>query len=208
MDAFRTWCFAKAAGARYGDVADALDVTRPISEEEHLRRFYNASLVLYWQAERVRQKGISWRDFCVGCSAWAFRSDASTVEDRFRVFYGMNTKVREDGRNICAEPIAINEALGRAYTRIVGLVVVGSTQPDEHGTTPKTLRPCKHCRVLMARHPLIRTDTLILCAHPPPLKGPEPEEWCQIPHELFTFKELLAEYGEEGMLIQKAAQRL
>lgn len=206
MDDFRTWCFIKASGARGPDVLDALDVTRHISEAEHLRRFQNVALALYWQAERVRAQGRSWRNFHVGSGAWAYRSDASTVADRFQAFFGMNSKAQHDGRNICAEPIAIDGAATRGYTRIVGIVVVGEAQEDERGQTPRTLRPCAHCRRFMASHPLVRPDTLILCANPPKAGHAEPEEWFDIVHELFTFKELLALYGEEGLLIQKAAQ--
>jgi cytidine deaminase len=170
-----------------------LDPTRPVSRKDQLRRFLNASYALYWQAERVRKQGISWRNFCVGCSVWAFRKDASTYEDRWRVFYGMNTKVKEDSRNICAEPVPMGASLASGYTEIIGMVVVGNPQADEQGHTPKTLRPCVHCRLLMKHHPLIRPHTIIITAHPP---IGEPESFDEITHEMHTFKELLQEYGE------------
>ncbi len=180
----------------YSHLASVLDPARDIHEEEHQRRFTNASYALYWQAVRVREMGISWRGFTVGSAAWAFRDDASTIADRFRWFYGMNTKPEETGRNICAEPISLNAALAANYTRVVGLLVIGRTQKDEHGVEHVTLRPCKHCRALMKHHPLVRHDTVIICAQPPDPEKPPAENWSEIVHERFTFAELLAEYGE------------
>lgn len=170
-----------------------LDPRRPISREEQLERFSNALFALYWQAERVRRLGISWRNFCVGCAVWAFREDASTYEDRWRAFCGMNTKVLEGSRNICAEPIPLNFALSRCYTEIIGMVVVGNTQPEPNGNTPPTLRPCPHCRLLMKHHPLIKPHTIIVTALPPP---GEIDSLGEVTHEIFTFEELLKEYGE------------
>lgn len=193
-------------GTKYEHLKEILDPVRPISEAEHIQRFESASWALYWQAERARILGISWRNFCVGCAVWAFRKDASTIEDRFRVFYGMNTKVAENSRNICAEPVPMGAALASAYTKIIGLVVVGNPQADERGETPLTLRPCAHCRELMRHHPLIKPDTYIVCAHPPSGGKPEPESWDQVPHEVFTFEELLAQYGEKLLQSQESAQ--
>ncbi len=169
--------------------------TRIISREEQLRRFNNALFPLYYQAVRVREQGMSWRQFNVGCAIWAFREDASTHSDRWRVFYGMNSKILEGSRNICAEPIPLGAALASAYTEVIGVVIVGQTQEDERGITPLTLRPCAHCRLLMKNHPLIKPHTLVVTAHPPP-EGREIDCISEVPHEVFTFEELLREYDE------------
>lgn len=76
-------------------VEEILDPARAVSREEQLHRFGSAAYTLYWQAERVRKLGISWRNFCVGCAMWAYRKDASLIEDKWRAFCGMNTKVEQ-----------------------------------------------------------------------------------------------------------------
>ena len=169
---------------------DPLDPKRPVSRPEQIHRFISASNALYWQAERSRARGISWRNFCVGCAVWAFREDASWAPDRWRYFYGMNTKVEENSRNICAEPIALNAALGFACTEVVGLIVVGNPREQD---SSMTLRPCEHCRLLMKSHPLVKLDTIVVCALPP---SEQTESLNDIGHEAFTFEELLREYGE------------
>lgn len=168
-----------------------LDPSRPVSHEEQIHKFTNAMYALYWQAERVRHRALSWRNFCVGCAVWSFRADVSTHEDRWKWHYGMNTKVEEGSRNICAEPIPINAAYAEGRTEIVGLIVVG--MPREQDTT-KTLRPCEHCRLLMKKHPLITPQTIIVSALPPV----EPVESMEdVVHEIHTFEQLLVEYGEQ-----------
>ena len=175
------------------EIQNRLDPTRPISHEEQLARFLNALDALYFQAEEARQLGQSWRNFLVGSAVWAFREDASTYEDRWRWFYGMNRKVNETSRNICAEPVAIEAALARRSTEIIGMVVVGNSRQEDDGSTPLTLPPCPHCRFLMKHHPLMRPHTIIVTAHPP---GPETESISDVVHEIRTFEELLRDHGE------------
>lgn len=169
--------------------------SRPVSHEEQVYKFNNALFPLYFQAERVRHRALSWRNFCVGCAVWSFRADASTYEDRWAWHYGMNTKVEEGSRNICAEPIPINAAYAAGRTEIIGMVVVGL--PREQDTT-KTLRPCEHCRLLMKKHPLITPRTIIVSALPPQKPLEEIETMADIEHEVHTFEGLLKEYGESG----------
>ena len=184
--------FSAGAGMTPAQFEHYLDPTRPIGREEQLHRFRSAIFTLYWQAERVRKLGISWRNFYVGCAMWAFREDASTYDARWRVFYGMNTKVDENGRNICAEPIPLNAAFASAYTEIIGMVVIGEAQEDNKGKH-LTLRPCMHCRQLMKNHPLIKPETIIITALPPP---GEIDSLGEVPHEIHTFRELLELYDE------------
>jgi cytidine deaminase len=169
------------------------DPRRLIEREENERKFRQATYALYWQAERARKLGISWRNFCVGCCVYAFKQDVVIFGDHWRAFYGMNTKVAENSRNVCAEPVTLGAAYGTGYEEIIGMVIVGQPQPDERGETPLTLRPCTHCRTLMKAHPLITPQTIIVTAHPPPF---EFDHMDQVTHETHTFGELLALYGE------------
>lgn len=171
-------------------IEERLNPAREISRVEQIHRFANGAYTLYWQAERTRKLGISWRNFCVGCAMWAFREDASSVEQRWACFCGMNTKIRQDSRNICAEPVPLNIAYSKCYTEIIGMVIVGV--PREEDTSP-TLRPCEHCRVLMKHHPLVTPDTIVVTALPP--QGSE-QSFDDIRYELFSFESLLKEYGE------------
>ena len=166
---------------------------RETGRDEQLERFGNAAYALYWQAERSRARGRSYRDFRVGCGVFAYRADLPLGEGRFRAFYGMNSKAEKDGRNICAEPVALDAANALGYTDAVGIVVIGQTQEDERGRTPRTLRPCAHCRAFMRHSPLVKPDTLVVTALPPPSSK---AEWEDIPHEVFTFQDLCLEYGE------------
>jgi cytidine deaminase len=170
-----------------------LNPRRGVSRAEQLRRFSSAAFTLYWRAEHARKRGLSWRNFCVGCAVWAFRKDAYYVERRWWCFTGMNTKVEENSRNICAEPVALGAALASEYTEIIGMVVVGQPQADESGKTHPTLRPCAHCRLLMKNHPLITPRTIIVTATPPPR---EIDSLAEVPYEVHTFQKLLEEYGE------------
>ena len=185
--------FCAGSNITAAELSHRLDPKRPIGREEQLSRFGTALYALYWQAERARKLGISWRNFCVGCSMYAFREDAYNYEDRWRVFYGMNTKIAEGARNICAEPVPLGAAYASAYSEIIGMVIVGEPQADENGHNYLTLRPCSHCRLLMKNHPLIRPETIIVTAHPP---IGEVESLDEVVHEAFTFQELLVAYGE------------
>lgn len=173
---------------------ERFDPARPIGRNEQIRRFGSALNALYWQAEYARRElAISYRHFCVGCAVWAFREDASLYTDRWRWFYGMNTKIRQDSRNICAEPIALGSALARRSTEVIGVVVVGLTQEDERGKTTPTLRPCKECRLFMRNLPIVTPDTIIVTAHPPPEGIDDIRETT---HEVHSFHELSALYDE------------
>lgn len=170
------------------------DPNRLIDREENLQRFYEAIYTLYWQAQDTREKGISWRNFLVGSSMYAFRQDVYEYSAHWKVFRGMNTKVKEDSRNVCAEPISLNAAMSEGYNWIVGMVIVGFPQKDDKDILHLTLRPCSHCRMLMKNHPLITPETIIVTANPPPVGSEEKE--VEIVHEIHTFAELLKAYCE------------
>ncbi len=167
------------------------DPHRPIRREEQLARFHGAMYALYWQAVRSRARARSYRHFCVGCAVFAYREDLAIDGGRFRAFYGLNSKASQESRNICAEPVALDSAASLGYTDALGIIVVGNTQEDERGKTPPTLRPCQHCRAFMQHSPLVKPDTVIITALPPPHEEAELEE---IVFEEHSFKELLALY--------------
>lgn len=169
------------------------DFDRPIGPEERYLRFLDAAYTIYWQAERSRSRARSWRGYRVGCGAYAYRSDLPYC-DRFRASYGINSKTAEDGRNVCAEPVAIDSVAAFGYEEIVGMVIIAEPQEEESGDAPKTRRPCPHCRAFMRSSPLVKPETIIVTALPPPHQE---AEWDEIVHEIHTFRELCALYGEE-----------
>jgi cytidine deaminase len=171
-----------------------LDPRRIILWEENERRFRSNLWVYYWLAVAARGKGISWRNFQVGSALCAFRQRVVNFQDHWQIFAGMNLKFAETERNTCSEQVAVGSAHASRFSSIVGMVIVGVPQADEKGIIHKTLRPCAHCRKFLRRNPLIRKETIIVTAHPPSHK--DVESWDEIPHEIFTFGELLKEYGE------------
>lgn len=166
--------------------------TQPVSRQEKLLRLNGAWETLYWQAVKARNLVTQqYRGFRVGCAVLAFRDDLSIMDGRWRIFSGMNAKVSQVARATCAEPIAIGNAYARGYRQIIGIVVVGQPQQDEHsGLTPLTLHPCHHCRQIMRGHPLIGGFTRVLTAHPP-IDGQE-----ELPQELHSLRRLLKIHNE------------
>ena len=179
--------------AEQGFALSQFDSDRPIDPEERRVRFMGAAYAIYWQTERSRSRARSWRHYRVGCGAYAYRGDLPYSE-RFRASYGINSKTAEDGRNVCAEPVAIDSAAAFGYEEIVGLVTIAEPQEEEDGSMPETRRPCAHCREFMRNSPLVTPETIIITALPPPH---ETAEWHEIIHEIHTFRELCALYGEE-----------
>ena len=190
---------ARLRRSLFGTDADQREALRrfdpdpPTDRDEREWRFLNAAYALYWQTERARLRGRSYRNFCVGCGVYAYRPDLPLDDGRFRAFYGMNSKSAQDARNICAEPVAIDSATALGYTEAIGIIVIGNTQEDEHGNTPPTLRPCMHCRRFLRNSPIVKPETLVVTALPPP----HPEaEWDEITHEVRTVADLMILYGE------------
>ena len=170
-----------------------LDPRRPISRREQLDRFHSALEPLYWQAVRVRNIARSYRNFRVGCAVYAYREDAGTLQGRWRVFYGMNTKVDETSRPVCAEPIAIQAAYSAGCSEILGIIVVGEPQLDIHSKLEcPTLHPCHECRVFMKNHPIIPRHVRIFTALPPVESDPPEGKW----NELQTLNQILRLHGE------------
>ena len=170
---------------------ELLDPRREVSRTEQMMRFEHALLPLYWQAVRVQQRGISHRNFCVACAVWAFREDASSFASRWKWFFGVNSKVLSDSRNTCAEPVALTSAHTEFYSEVPGMLIVGETQADEDGIVYPTLRPCKHCRLLLQNHPLVTPETIIVTAR---LPHKIIATFSDTIHEIHTLAELLEAY--------------
>lgn len=161
------------------------DPLRSVGRMEQMQRLRESWEVLYWQALRARNMATSYRDFKVGCALLAFREDASDYASRWKVFYGMNTKIESDSRPVCAEPIALLAARAADYTEVLGIVVVGLPQVDAHsGRCDKTLHPCRECRLLLASCPIMKPHTRIVTATP--FESGQPIHW-----EIHTLRHIL-----------------
>ncbi|HYF28906.1 MAG TPA: hypothetical protein VEA36_00890 [Candidatus Paceibacterota bacterium] len=155
---------------------------RIVPRWELYQRFRQSTEYLYWQAVSARELAQSYRQFNVGCALLAFRPDRPHRQS-YEVHVGMNLKVAQQARPVCAEPIAIGGAHGAGCSRAIGMVIVGELR-EEDVDVLKTLHPCTECRLLMEDHPIIRPDTIIVTARPP-VDGRVPE------YEIRTFKRLL-----------------
>lgn len=140
------------------------DPRRPVSREEQLRRIN--WLYLVRRAQEIRESASSYRNFCVGCAVWAFKTDAIYVGERWALFTGSNIKVAKDARPVCAEQFALGAAKSAGYDTIIAMVVVGEPQPDIKGKFPKTLHPCEECRRIFRAMPEIKPDTILLTLTP------------------------------------------
>lgn len=141
------------------------DPTRPVSQEEQLRRI--PWLFLIERAKKAQQNASSYRNFHVGCAVWAFKTVTPYVEKRWAVFTGNNIKVAGDARPVCAEQLALGAAKSGGYDRIIAMVVVGDSQEDaESGLQSQTLHPCGECRKIFQALPEVSSDTLLLTLTP------------------------------------------
>lgn len=147
-----------------------------LSEEEKAAEMQQLHLPYFWSSiecyiERAIHaaytRASSYRNFAVGCLAYAFRSRPQyLLRSPYKSFLGSNMKPVSDGPNVCAEMAAIQAARHEGYDLIVGLVITGEPQEDHQSrlVTP-TLHPCGKCRTIMASLPEMRPDTLIVTAH-------------------------------------------
>lgn len=141
------------------------DPTRPVSQEEQLRRIN--WLYLVERAKEAQRKANSYRNFHVGCAVWAFKTDATDVAERWAIFTGGNIKVAEGSRPVCAEQLALGAAKSDGYDKIIAMVVMGEPQEDaESGLRSRTLHPCGECRRIFQALPEVSSDTLLLTLTP------------------------------------------
>ena len=156
------------------------DPTRPISQEEQLRRIN--WLYLIERAKEAQRNANSYRNFHVGCAIRAFKTNAYEVNGRWGLFTGSNIKIADGARPICAEQLALGAARSEGYDRIIAMVVVGEPQEDaESGLQSQTLHPCGECRKIFQVVPEVSSDTLLLTLTPD-----------EQTHEQFSIEELIA----------------
>lgn len=162
------------------------DPSRPIPEEEQLDRFRQSLPYLVARAIEAREQAVSWRNFQVGCTFYAFRTAAYSAVERWKIFAGSNIKVNPESRPVCAEQIALGAARAARYDRIIGMVICGTPQQEEGcAENYPTLHPCKECRAVFKVSPEISMDTIIVTVTP---NGET--------HEVRTFGEFLQIHGE------------
>lgn len=153
-------------GITEADIRFATDRNRIITEEEHRERFFASVEYMILRARIVASSvALSYRNFVVGCAAFAYNKDAYYLGHRWKIFFGSNIKLDEGSPKICAEPIVIQSARAARYQRIIGLVVVGEPQEDDSGVTPVTLHPCAVCRKFFLSVPEVTGETIIVTAH-------------------------------------------
>jgi cytidine deaminase len=184
---------------------EVLDHRRVITDEEHFRRWSESRMALVQGAYEAMERAVSWRNFNVGCAVYAWRpyieadgwllaeDPADYLGVRWKAFIGANVKPGENIRTTCAEQVAAFAAHMAGYTRIIGMVIVGTPQPDdESGLMRHTLHPCATCRRVLAALPEVRGDTRILTgglAHD--------DEGERIDLEEFSFEEILKLHSTE-----------
>lgn len=138
-------------------------------ETVHLALYRQIQWHLADRARAAMGAGLSWRDFRVGCAAWAWASHWGSSDltlPHYRIFTGANLKPVQEAHNICAEPVVLGAAHQDGAERILAIVVAGIPQPDNgHGIQFPTLHPCDRCRVLLRTDPIVRPDTLIFTVH-------------------------------------------
>lgn len=186
--------FCSGTNMRPEQLARYMDPRRPIGRREQLERFNSALEPLYWQAVRVSGLSRSYRDFRVSCAVFAYRAEVDSFADHWGVFYGMNTKVEEDSRPVCAEPIAVNSAYAAGYKEIVGILIIGEPQVDSYsGLRGPTLHCCHECRVFLRDHPIVPRHVRIFTALPPGMLGSDHGgPW----FEVHTLGQMLSLHGE------------
>jgi cytidine deaminase len=106
----------------------------------------------------------SYRGFLVGAAAFAVNFGA---QETF-VFASGNTKRNEHKTKICAEKKVLNAAKKVGATRVIGLIVAGTTDIEkiEEVTNARTstLHPCGECRTLFEGHSMVRNDLIVVTA--------------------------------------------
>jgi len=179
-----------------------LDPGRSINWREHRWRFQNVRDDLYWEAVRVREtEATNYRGFLVGCAAYVFNARARTFFERWRIVTGANSKDSKDAPKICAERRMHEEVERTGGTLIIGMVIVGEPQLDDHSQILcPTLHPCHVCRQMLSTSPFLRPDSTILTARPPFKKGRysgtplavTPDHWL----EEHSMREVLSKHRE------------
>lgn len=112
------------------------------------------------QAREIRKKAHNYRGFNVGVIV------ASATLDHRSYSYnlGANVMKRSKAPKVCAETVAIGQALKEGRMHVVGLVVAAMPQEDGgSGFESPTLHCCEECRLKLGAQ--AEDDTLIMTIH-------------------------------------------
>jgi cytidine deaminase len=113
-------------------------------------------------ARQASLEAFSYRNFHVGASLLAINPH----KKRMGMYSAGNLKIDPSTEKFCAEASVIKKARHDGMTRAIGLVVVGTLDPDMiRGVTGKvtpTLHPCDSCRNLFVDSALIQSDTIVV----------------------------------------------
>ena len=112
--------------------------------------------------DAAARRAVSYRQFHVGAALYAGNdtfSDVATID-------GANTKVRAEEPKRCAEMSVLDQVKALGFSRVLGMVIAGTSDRDEikavNGRATPTLHPCAECRAQMADSGLFEDSSLIV----------------------------------------------
>jgi cytidine deaminase len=112
--------------------------------------------------DAARMRAISHRNFHVGAVAYA----GDTTLSRVATLDGANVKRTKEDPKYCAEMSVIDQAQGLGFSKVLGLVVAGTSDPEKiksvSGVATPTLHPCDACRKKMTASGLFQESSLIV----------------------------------------------
>ncbi len=136
-------------------------------------------------AREISKRGLSYRNFRVGCAMLMWKSVVSGRHGHYGFVTAVNIKPDKKVRKVCAEQTGIGQAQAEGWERAIAIVIAGEPQPDVTGLCADTLLPCDECRAILRSMPQVSDETLIITAHNHQGKVEER-----------TFKEILEFFGE------------
>ena len=111
--------------------------------KQHTFAYQERKVSLIERAKKASKKAMTYRPFNVGCAVLAY----SETEQKYKIFVGANLKPAESAVKVCAERVAIMNAVTADYNFIVAIAVYGPPQKDAaSGVESPTLHPCDVCR--------------------------------------------------------------
>lgn len=152
----------------------------PPTPEQRQAFFETARFNLVERARKQMERGVSYRDFKVGCSVLAWHpKDGLVIYDAHNV---KPFKIKQKGADkLCAERNALNYATEEKCTKIIAIVTAsrekntGDDSPNQHDV----LHPCPDCLELFNSLPSIDQDTIVYSVldETPPLPREEIERY-------------------------------
>ena len=106
----------------------------------------------------------SYRNFLVGAAVFALQPATQETD----VFSSGNLKASRGKEKVCAEKKALNKAQKAGFSRVLGIVVVATTDrakiAEVTNMPTATLHPCDDCLTMFEGHSQVRDDTLVVTA--------------------------------------------